>query len=119
MSVCPLLCGAKWEEDVFNPNCCACMFELGQTLDDEGLDEKQPLLESLWKTKTETDEARMKRIEVNYKAMQDKLKAAETELQAAQAELEATRVELEVTRTKLKASEANLKPRFLQYDIVL
>jgi hypothetical protein len=88
------------------------MFELGQTLDDEGLDAKQPVLESIWKAKLEMDEAIMKRIETNYKVMQDKLKAAETKLQAAQAELEAT-------RAKLKASEANLKARFLQYDIDL
>ena len=112
MSACPLLCGAKWEDNVFKPNCCACMFELGQTLDDEGLDAKQPVLESIWKAKLEMDEAIMKRIETNYKVMQDKLKAAETKLQAAQAELEAT-------RAKLKASEANLKARFLQYDIDL
>jgi len=105
MLTCPLLCGAKWEENEFKPNCCACMFELGQTLDDEGLDAKQPVLESIWKAKLEMDEAIMKRIETNYKVMQDKLKAAETELEA--------------TRAKLKASEANLKARFLQYDIDL
>jgi hypothetical protein len=119
MSACPLLCGAKWDkdlfnqdEDVFNPNCCACMFELGQTLDAEGLDAKQPVLKSIWKAKLEMDKDTMKRIEVNYKTMQVKLNAAETQLQAAQAELEDT-------RAKLKASEANLKARFLQYDIDL
>ncbi len=112
MSACPLLCGAKWEEEVFNPNCCACMFELGQTLDDEGLDEKLPVLENIWKAKIDRHQATMKRIEVNYQAMQDKLKAAETKLQAAQAELEATRAEL-------RESKANLKARFLQYDIDL
>ena len=106
---CPLLCGAKWEIDVFKPNCYACMFELGQTLEDEGLDEKQPILESLWKAKMEMDEATMKRIEVNYKAMQHKLKAAESELKATQAELEATRAEL-------KISQANLKARFVLND---
>jgi septal ring factor EnvC (AmiA/AmiB activator) len=88
------------------------MFELGQTLDDEGLDEKQPVLESYWKTKIEMDESIMKRIETNYQVMKDKLKAAETELQAAQAELEATRAEL-------KTSQANLKARFVLTDIVL
>ena len=112
MSACPLLCGANWEDSVFKPNCCACMFELGQTLDDEGLDEKQPILESLWKAKIEMDEATMKRIEVNYKVMQDKLKATQAELKATQAALEATRAEL-------KTSQANLKARFVLTDIVL